>query len=123
MDINTNERHSSTIHFLYPFGYLTLNETLAIPDRVYYSDIYTSLYPLGDIMDDPLIEFIKERRRALGLTQKELADRAGVGLRFVRDIEQGKKSVQLDKVNQLLALFGSRMEPVAFRMDVTDEKS
>ncbi len=74
-------------------------------------------------MDDPLIEFIKERRRALGLTQKELADRAGVGLRFVRDIEQGKKSVQLDKVNQLLALFGSRMEPVAFRMDITDEKS
>ena len=74
-------------------------------------------------MADPLIEFVKERRRRLGLTQKELADRAGVGLRFIRDIEQGKKSLQLDKVNQLLALFGCRMEPVPFRMDVDDAKS
>jgi y4mF family transcriptional regulator len=78
---------------------------------------------MGDIMADPLIEFVKERRRTMGLTQKELADRAGIGLRFIRDLEQGKASLRLDKVNQLLALFGCRMEPVTFRMDINDEKS
>lgn len=72
-------------------------------------------------MTDPLIKFVKERRASLGLTQKDLADRAGVGLRFVRDLEQGKASLRLDKVNQVLALFGHRMEPTAFRMEVNDE--
>ncbi len=65
-------------------------------------------------MTEALIEFVKERRKVLGLTQKDLADRAGVGLRFVRDLEQGKSSLRLDKVNQVLALFGRRMEPVPF---------
>jgi y4mF family transcriptional regulator len=74
-------------------------------------------------MTEPLIQFIKERRRATGLTQKDLADRAGVGLRFIRDLEQGKTSLRLDKVNQVLALFGRRLEPAAFRMEVDDEKS
>lgn len=73
-------------------------------------------------MMDPLIKFVKERRRSLSLTQKELADRAGVGLRFIRDLEQGKASLRLDKVNQVLALFGHRMEPAAFRMEVSDEE-
>lgn len=73
-------------------------------------------------MTDPLIQFVKERRRSLGLTQKDLADRAGVGLRFVRDLEQGKASLRLDKVNQVLVLFGHRMEPTSFRMEVNDEK-
>jgi y4mF family transcriptional regulator len=53
--------------------------------------------------------FIKEKRRQLKLTQPELAVRAGVGLRFVRELEQGKQSVRLDKVNQVLALFGSEL--------------
>lgn len=74
-------------------------------------------------MTEPLILFIKERRRAVGLTQKDLADRAGVGLRFIRELEQGKTSLRLDKVNQVLALFGHRMEPNAFRMEVDDEES
>jgi y4mF family transcriptional regulator len=59
-----------------------------------------------------LIDFVKTRRSQLGLTQKDLADRAGVGLRFVRDLEQGKESLQLDKVNQVLALFGHKMGPI-----------
>ncbi len=54
-------------------------------------------------------EFIKEKRKQLKLTQPELAERAGVGLRFVRELEQGKKSVRMDKVNQVLALFGSEI--------------
>ena len=74
-------------------------------------------------MIDPLIKFIKDRRRAMDMTQKDLADRAGVGLRFIRDLEQGKASLRLDKVNQVLALFGHRMEPVEFRMEMNDEES
>lgn len=59
-----------------------------------------------------LIHFVKTRRDQLRLTQKELAERAGVGLRFVRDLEQGKESLQLDKVNMVLALFGHKMGPI-----------
>lgn len=58
-------------------------------------------------------DFIKERRKQLKLTQPELAERAGVGLRFVRELEQGKQSVRLDKVNQVLALFGSEVGVVS----------
>ena len=73
-------------------------------------------------MNAPLIKFIKDRRRSMGLTQKDLADRAGVGLRFIRDLEQGKESLRMDKVNQVLMLFGHRMEPVAYRMEADDEE-
>jgi y4mF family transcriptional regulator len=59
-----------------------------------------------------LIDFVKSQREQLGLTQQELADRAGVGLRFVRDLEQGKVSLRLGKVNQVLALFGHKMGPI-----------
>jgi y4mF family transcriptional regulator len=58
-------------------------------------------------MSTPIANFIKEKRKQLKLTQPDLAERAGVGLRFVRELEQGKQSVRLDKVNQVLALFGS----------------
>jgi len=60
-------------------------------------------------MNLPLSDFIKEKRKQLKLTQPELAERAGVGLRFVRELEQGKQSVRLDKVNQVLALFGTEL--------------
>jgi len=59
-----------------------------------------------------LIDFVKTRREQLGLTQQELAERAGVGIRFVRDLEQGKESLRLDKVNQVLVLFGHKMGPI-----------
>ncbi len=59
-----------------------------------------------------LAEQIKQRRKTYGLTQAELAQRAGVGLRFVRDLEQGKVSVRMDKVNQVLALFGEELGPI-----------
>ena len=51
-------------------------------------------------------EFVKQRRSFVKLTQPELAEKAGVGLRFVRDLEQGKESLRMDKVNQVLQLFG-----------------
>ena len=53
-----------------------------------------------------LSDFVKEKRNAVKLTQPELAGKAGVGLRFVRELEQGKPSLRLDKVNQVLSLFG-----------------
>jgi len=53
-----------------------------------------------------LTSFVKERRKAVKLTQPELAEKAGVGLRFIRELEQGKQSLRLDKVNQVLQLFG-----------------
>ncbi len=60
-------------------------------------------------MNLSLSQFIKEKRKQLKLTQPELAERAGVGLRFIREMEQGKQTLKLDKVNQVLALFGSEM--------------
>ncbi|MBD5546076.1 MAG: helix-turn-helix transcriptional regulator [Lachnospiraceae bacterium] len=56
-------------------------------------------------------KYIKEERKKAGLTQEEFAMRSGLGLRFVRELEQGKETVRLDKVNQALAMFG--MEAVA----------
>ena len=53
-----------------------------------------------------LTNFVKEKRRSVHLTQPELAEKAGVGLRFVRELEQGKESLRVDKVNQVLRLFG-----------------
>ena len=53
--------------------------------------------------------FVKAKRKNLGLTQIILAEKAGVGLRFVRDLEQEKPTFRLDKVNQVLDLFGSEV--------------
>ena len=57
-------------------------------------------------MGNHLSSFVKEKRKALGLTQEGLAGKAGVGLRFVRDMEQGKSTLRMDKVNQLLLPVG-----------------
>jgi len=59
-----------------------------------------------------LSEFVKDRRRAVKWTQVELADKAGVGLRFVRELEQGKATLRMDKVNQVLDLFSAELGPV-----------
>lgn len=66
-----------------------------------------------------IASFIKERRKHLGLTQTDLAEKAGVGLRFIRDLEQGKPSLRLDKVNQVLDLFGSEVGVI--RKEVSHE--
>lgn len=60
-------------------------------------------------MTTSISDFIKQKRKQLKLTQPDLAERAGVGLRFIRELEQGKQTVRLDKVNQVLALFGSKL--------------
>jgi len=58
-----------------------------------------------------LSEFLKDKRKKLNLTQQQLAEKAGVGLRFVRELEQGKTTLRMDKVNQVLKLFGQELKP------------
>ena len=55
--------------------------------------------------------FVKKSRREAGLTQEEFAMRSGLGLRFVRELEQGKDTVRMDKVNIALAMFGMEAVP------------
>ena len=62
--------------------------------------------------------FIRRERKAAGLTQAEFAMRSGLGLRFVRELEEGKATVRLDKVNQALAMFG--MVAVPGRMEESE---
>ena len=70
-----------------------------IPDRVYNGVMNT------------IAEFIKQKRKEMGLTQEEFAIRSGLGLRFVRELEQGKETVRMDKVNQALSMFGMKAVP------------
>ena len=56
-------------------------------------------------------DFIKTERKKAGLTQEEFALRSGLGLRFVRELEQGKETVRMDKVNQALSMFGMAAVP------------
>ena len=58
-----------------------------------------------------LAKYVKEKRKQFGLTQIDLSQKSGVGLRFVRELEQGKTTLRLDKVNQVLAMFGAEMAP------------
>ena len=68
-----------------------------------------------------IAEYVKTERKKAGLTQEEFALRSGLGLRFVRDLEQGKETVRMDKVNQALAMFGMVAVPGEMRQmgDIT----
>ncbi len=71
-----------------------------------------------------LSQLVKEKRKELGLTQEELANKAGVGLRFVRELESRKATLQMDKVNKVLILFGYELGPVPMnRLKLIHEKS
>ena len=70
-----------------------------IPNRVSYIAMNT------------IAEFIKQKRKEAGLTQEEFAIRSGLGLRFIRELEQGKETVRMDKVNQALSMFGMKAVP------------
>lgn len=80
-----------------------------IPYRVYYGCMVGT--------GNNFAELIKAERKRTGLTQADLAARAGVGLRFVRDLEQGKASLRLDTLNQVLRLFGYAAGPVRLEHD------
>jgi len=70
-----------------------------------------------------LSAFLKIKRKSVKLTQASLAERSGVGLRFIRDIEQGKINLRLDKINQVLDLFGHTMAPTATKSLKENEDS
>ena len=59
--------------------------------------------------DKSLSEYVKQMRKEHNLTQVELSEKSGVGLRFVRELEQGKQTLRLDKVNRVLSLFGTKV--------------
>ena len=59
--------------------------------------------------DKSLSEYVKQMRKEHNLTQVELSEKSGVGLRFVRELEQGKQTLRLDKINQVLSLFGTEV--------------
>ena len=59
--------------------------------------------------DNRLSLQVKALRKQYGLTQEELSYKSGVGLRFVRDLEQGKNTLRMDKVNTVLAMFGKEL--------------
>ena len=61
--------------------------------------------------------FVKENRKRNNLTQPELAMKASVGLRFIRELEQGKKTLRIDKVNQVLNLFGYEVGAVEIKKE------
>lgn len=67
-----------------------------------------------------LSKYVKEMRKQYNLTQVELSEKSGVGLRLVRELEQGKQTLRLDKVNQILNLFGSEVGVVPITK--TDER-
>ena len=68
-------------------------------------------------MSNTLSSYVKEMRKQFGLTQIDLATKSGVGLRFVRELEQGKETLRLDKVNQVLLLFGQEIGPVPIKKE------
>lgn len=62
-------------------------------------------------------DVVKQKRKELSLSQAELAMRVGVGLRFIRDVEQGKESIRMDKLNQVLRYFGLEVGAVDMRRE------
>lgn len=68
-----------------------------------------------------LSQYVKSMRKRYNLTQEDLSMKSGVGLRFVRDLEQGKKTLRMDKVNQVLRLFNTELGVVEMpRMIIAD---
>ncbi len=122
------------LFILYPLGYKSGLQTGELPPKGYSLQLFAlTLYPTGcnvriclselypkvyisinemEWTDMIIGQKVKELRKRTGLTQEDLATRSGVGLRFVRELEQGKNTVRLDKVDQVLALFGYHLEPV-----------
>ncbi len=96
----------------------------------YFSEIYPYVGEFSyictrkgiDMTYTVIADFVKEMRRQFGLTQVDLADKSGVGLRFVRDLEQGKQTLRMDKVNQVLRLFGRQVGPVEVDVKTREDR-
>lgn len=67
-----------------------------------------------------IAQYVKEMHKKYKLTQVDLSEKAGVGLRFVRELEQGKTTLRLDKVNKVFELFASECGPVPMKREGDD---
>lgn len=65
-----------------------------------------------------LNHFIRMKRKSLKMTQKEMSEKSGVGIRFIRELERGKQTLKMDKVNQVLDLFGFELGPIESERDM-----
>lgn len=72
--------------------------------------------------NNDIANFIRENRKIYGLTQEEFALRSGLGLRFVRELEQGKTTLRLDKVNQALRMFGGTVSVIKIYENITNNE-
>ena len=82
-----------------------------MPYIVLFGTLYTIPVRVYNAVMNTIATFIKQKRKELGLTQEEFAIRSGLGLRFIRELEQGKETVRMDKVNQALAMFDMKVVP------------
>ncbi len=64
-----------------------------------------------------LNKFVRLKRKSLKMTQKEMSEKSGVGIRFIRELERGKQTLKMDKVNQVLDLFGYELGPIEITRD------
>jgi y4mF family transcriptional regulator len=76
-------------------------------NKIFLINLYANTYRMNLIA-----EFVKARRKQLGMTQEEFSDKAGVALTVIRKIEQGKENLSLSKVNQVLSMFGHVLSPI-----------
>lgn len=90
---------------IHPIGVIIINVLLTLHPKG--CKINTDNTTRSTYMN-PIAEFVKENRKAAGLTQEQFALRSGLGLRFVRELEQGKETVRMDKVNVALAMFNAQ---------------
>lgn len=59
-----------------------------------------------------IAEFVKKSRKRAGITQPELSKIADVGIRFIKELESGKETMRVDKINKVLNIFGHKLGPV-----------
>lgn len=82
---------------------------------------------MNTVFSQQIGEFVRSRRKASGLTQQELGELAGVGTRFISELERDKVTVRLDVVNKVLAVFGKSLgisdapRPDAPRIEAQDK--
>lgn len=109
--------------YLYVFAYNFINYILLYA-ITYNFIIFVVLYPKAyKYIMERVAEFVKRRRKQTAMSQQEFAERAGVALTVLRKIEQGKSGLQLEKVNQVLKMFGHELAPVSSRKLNTKEQS
>jgi len=105
-------RHQDFLHALgYNFQTQAFYTRSGIKSN-FTDNLYPIRYNMKTFPKDHISSFLKYKRSILGLKQEELAKKAGVGIRFLRELEQGKESLKMDKVNSVLRFFGYCTSPV-----------